>query len=159
MEFIDQALARRRARLGEKGERASAVAAVQRREQELREQVDQLIAKIVFPLICKAKRRFEQNGCSAEVDIETAISLDTERSYYRGLKLQLGKGLEQKSQRPVVVGPTLYFAAAPPYSTTIAIVAYGEDNCAAFSERFDIEEMTETVVRDHLKMFVDAVLR
>jgi len=95
----------------------------------------------------------------AEVDIETSISFDTGKSYYKGVKLQLNKGLDRKNVVPIVIGPSLYFSASPPYSTIIAIVAYGVDNNAIFSERLEITKMTEKLVIDYIKMFIAEVIK
>lgn len=160
MDFIDKAIEKQRIRLGEeKAKQKTESEEAEKRDQEIREQVDQFISKIVFPIVSNAKKRFEQKGFKAEVDIETAISFDTEKSYYKGIKLQLNKRLDRKTVVPIVIGPSLYFSASPPYSTTIAIVAYGVDNNAIFSERLKITEMTEKLVIDYIKMFVEAVIK
>ena len=160
MDFIDKAIEKQRIRLDAvKAKQKAEADDAEKRDQEIREQVDYLIAQIVLPVVCQTKERFEQKGIKAEVDIEISISFDTGKSYHKGVKLQLSKGLDRRSVVPIVIGPSLYFSAAPPYSTTIAVVAYGVNNNAIFSERLDLTEMTEKLVIDYIKMFVAEVIK
>ena len=98
MDFIDKAIEKQRIRLGEeKAKQKTESEEVEKRDQEIREQVDHFISKIVFPIVSNAKKRLEQKGFKAEVDIETSISFDTEKSYYKGIKLQLNKELNRRT--------------------------------------------------------------
>lgn len=165
MDFIDKAIERQRIRLStgkakQKAEKEEAEKEeAEKRDQEIREQVDQCISKVVFPVVYKAKKRFEQNDFKTEADIDTSTSLDTGKSYSKGAKLQLHKGIDRRSGVPIVIGPSLSFSASPPYSTAIGIVAYGEDNKAIFSERWEITEMTEKLVEAYIQRFVEGVIK
>ncbi len=164
MDFIDEAIEKQRIRLStgkakQKAEKEEEKEEAGKRDQEIREQVDQCISEIVFPVVCKAKKRFEQNDFKAEADIDTSTSLDIGKSYSKGAKLQLHKSIDRRAGVPIVIGPSLSFSASPPYSTTIAIVAYGKDNTAIFSERWEITEMTEKLVESYIKRFVEEVVK
>lgn len=160
MEFIDKAFERRRIRPGaEKLKQKAEIEGTEQRDLEIREQVDQLITTMILPLVCQAQKKLEEHGCKAEVDLEISRSIGTDASYCKGVKLQLDKGLDRSTGIPMVIGSSVYFSASPPYSTTVAIVAYGADNSAVFSDRFDMTEMTEKVVVDHIRMFVQSVIR
>jgi len=160
VDFIDEAIEKQRIRLGDgKTKQKISTEEAEKLDQEIREKVDQFISEIVFPVVSCAKRRFEEKGFKTEVDIEKSMSLNSEKNYYKGVKLQLDKGLDRRSGTPMVIGPTLYFSASPPYSTTVAIVAYGADNSPIFSERFEMTEMTEELVVDYIKMFVEDVVK
>jgi hypothetical protein len=158
VDFIDEAIGKLRIRLGADKQKIETEEA-EKRDQEIRGQVDQFISKIVIPVVINAKRKFEKEGINAEVDIETSKYFEAEKSYYKGVKLQLKKGLDRKTVFPIVTGPSLSFSASPPYSTAMAIVAYGVHNDAIFSERFDITEMTEKLVLAYLKRFIDEVIK
>jgi hypothetical protein len=160
VDFIDEAIEKKRNRRSSEIAKQNITSEeAEKLDLEIREKVDQLFSEIVFPVVNRAKIRFEEKGFKAEIDIEKSMSLNTERNYHKGVKLLLNKGLDKRSGAAIVIGPTLYFYASPPYSTTVAIVAYGADNSPIFSERFEITEMTEEVVVDHIKMFVEEVIK
>jgi hypothetical protein len=165
LDFIDVAIEKQRVRLStakpkQKPERNEAEKEeVEIRDKEIRELVDQCISKVITPLIIEAKKRFEQNAFKSEADLDTSNSIDMGRTYAKGIKLQLNKTIYRKTGIPIVAGPSLSFSASPPYSTTIAIVAYGENNKAIFSDRWEIEEVNEKLVVEYIKLFVEEVIR
>jgi hypothetical protein len=165
VDFIDEAIEKHKTRLtAGKGKPLDHQESAQKEEieklaRENRQKVDHCIANVVFPLVVKVKKIFDHNGFKAEADLDTSASIDLAETYSKGAKLQLHKRIDRKTGVPLVTGPSLSFSASPPYSTTISIMAYGEDNKALFSERWELTEMTEALVVDCLKRFVQEIIR
>lgn len=158
MDFIDQAIEKQKTRLGaDKAAQIVGTDEAEKQDRELRRQVDLVLSKVVLPVLSEAQRKLQQGGMRAEIDLEASRALGIEKSYYKGIKLELNKLVDRKTS--TVAGPSLYFSASPPYSMTMAIVAYGTDNSAIFSERFEMQEMTEDLVVTFLKRFIEEVIR
>jgi hypothetical protein len=164
VEFIDAAIEKQRARIsaGKIKQKSDAVdigpEEIQRVEKQIRELVDKCISTTILPALCAAKKRIEQNGQKADIDVDTSASIDLGKSYATRVKLLLKKDIV-KTKSLSVTGPSLSFSAAPPYSTTINILAYGENNEAIFSERWELGEVTEEIVIRYIKKFVEEVIR
>jgi hypothetical protein len=165
VDFIDKIIKKQKARLSAGKETPKAAAPevspeeLWKLDQDRRQQVDRCMSEIVLPIVLEAKERFEKNQLKVEVDVETAAAVGTERCYVNGIKLQLPISICRQSGAPILAGPSLSFAAAPPYSTTIAIVAYGQNNKAIFSERWELDELTEMVVSACIQQFAGEVIR